>query len=755
MSSPRKRSKNHSSQGRSLTEPQLPLHIALAWIIDRVFPLNDDCQPVPVYSQGFIANILRIIAREVLEVGSKPGTYVSLRDELDPIIRKETKEISKRNDKKRNRGQKVQEEFEDVEKYTSWMSSFGDKFLDVAEGCAFLDRLEKELRDRLNYSDDDEPTEFPEPIERHSPIGVFARNLLNTLRKLSFDETTHLSREVAKWCGHETAGPSIHAGIWSLDRRSGMEDSLDKRMKAMQDYQAANSSGDYSNALASLRRFYDYQFPSSGRGQHQHALLNIASFHHSTGGMESAQAAIDEAIRVARTAGDKPCLEFCLSLAQRINMETSSVAYTPSETIRINQKPVSTSRLPEGHSPMDQLWSIKPALDLGEPVHIAFRRIHSSQGKDIPTERPISDEERSKPTKQWRTGQKLDMASWHATQASLWSMLGSGTLADFHEDSALGDLSPWNDGRLTVVLSKAQRAVERAEYDSALSMLLDMSVIQGMSISSYHRWARVVWKILERRCKMHGDQESLSYLSSLQPPSTGSQRQGPGGPQREIGHPDPIPLSEDLSPTKGIKMIQEHIRGSLFKAQKLQSSATPSHLILPHVLSATQLSSELGLWQTYRFGTVILCEVLLSMEGMSMAEKVIKEIDNIWDQVLGGDDFECIARGEMCLGKAKLELALDNESADLLDQAVVHIQQSLEFSTKLEYRSLMLESTSLLTLLAELRSAQDGQSGERDSLADRYMTIKSGDGNVALKEQVKLTGEIVKMVGVRVAEGWK
>lgn len=54
-------------------------------------------------------------------------------------------------------------------------------------------------------------------------------------------------------------------------------------------YQAANLSADYSGALASLRRFYDYQFPSTNKGQHQHALLNIAVFHYSAGGLESAR----------------------------------------------------------------------------------------------------------------------------------------------------------------------------------------------------------------------------------------------------------------------------------------------------------------------------------------------------------------------------------------------------------------------------------------------------------------------------------
>ncbi|OCF34681.1 hypothetical protein I316_03724 [Kwoniella heveanensis BCC8398] len=816
MSSPRKRSRTQFHQGRKLSEPSLPLHIALAWIIERIFPLNNDCQPVPVYSHRFVSDILRIIVREILEVGSRPATFTSLRDEIDPLVRTETNEILKRNNKKRSRGQAVQEEYEDAEVYTSWMTTFGEKFHDAAEGCAFLDRLEKELRDRLNYADDDDPTEFPEPIERHSPLGIFSRNLLNTLRKLSFDETAHLSREISKWCGVGPSGAcdSNRIGVWSLDRRSGIDDTLDKRIKAMQDYQAANASGDYSNALASLRRFYDYQFPSAGRGQHQHALLNIASFHYSTGGIDSAQSAVDEAIRVARTAGDKACLQHCLSLSQRIQTESSASAFTASETVRIHRKPISKSRLPEGTTPMDQLWSVKPALDLGEPVPIAFRRIHTALGTGIQVETPLGDEEKSVP-KQFRTGQKLDIAAWHATQAGLWGQLGklfeqgaglpsdiltngntisgSSALAAFHEDLTLEDLSPWDDGRLTVTLSRAQRAAERAEYDEALSLLLEMSTIQGISLAAYHRWARVVWAVLERRAKLHDDSDTVAYLVSLQPPKNYSKRVGPGGPTRETGHPASIGISMPYSTSdegdvdmaevqtsgrSGIKSIQEEIRESLRKGMKLHESNAPSHMILPHVLSSVQLSSELGLWGIYRFGMIVLAEALLEMDGM--AEKALNQVEQVWDQVLAGDDLEAIARGALVLGKASMELALIAEEnggvqreegsvrTDYKDRALRFIMQALEAATKLESRFIILECTSLLSLIHQLGekiephsvSTSLSQACDTDvkgrGYIERYMATKAGLENMGENAGLaRKVGEIVKFVGVRVAQGWK
>ncbi len=58
----------------------------------------------------------------------------------------------------------------------------------------------------------------------------------------------------------------------------------------------AIDSGDYAGSLDSLRRFYDYQFPSAGRGKHQHALLNLASFHYNVNELPAAKEASRTAV---------------------------------------------------------------------------------------------------------------------------------------------------------------------------------------------------------------------------------------------------------------------------------------------------------------------------------------------------------------------------------------------------------------------------------------------------------------------------
>lgn len=139
MSSPHKQSKLPSHQSRKLNEPLLPLHLALAWIIIRVFPINSDLQSLPVYSLQFTQKVLHIVGREILDVGSEPATFASLKTELDRLVKAETMQIIKKNEKKRSRGVHIEREFEDAEENRSWLGEMCDRFSDIADGCSFID----------------------------------------------------------------------------------------------------------------------------------------------------------------------------------------------------------------------------------------------------------------------------------------------------------------------------------------------------------------------------------------------------------------------------------------------------------------------------------------------------------------------------------------------------------------------------------------------------------------------------------------
>lgn len=156
--------------------------------------------------------------------------------------------------------------------------------------------------------------------------------------------------------------------------------------------------------------------------------------------------------------------------------------------------------------------------------------------------------------------------------------------------------------------------------------------------------------------KGSGNPDTLSYLLSLQPPKHYSSRVGPGGPLREHGHPKPIPLpmdeyyeavKNDGKFSTQISLLQDYVRSSLSTATKLQLSSSPSHLVLSHVLSALQLSSELGMWRLYRFGVVVLAEVMLSMEAVPLSRKAIHEIESVWSPV---SLMNCSLRGSKLTG---------------------------------------------------------------------------------------------------------
>lgn len=85
-------------------------------------------------------------------------------------------------------------------------------------------------------------------------------------------------------------------------------------------------------------------------------------------------------------------------------------------------------------------------------------------------------------------------------------------------------------------------------------------------------------------------------------------------------------------------------------------------------------------------------------------------------------------------------------------EAAEHLHLSLRSATKLGSRSLTLQATTLLALISDVLGLS-----ERDQLAERWGAAKVGDADdmSRRREQVRRVGEIVKLLGVRVAEGWR
>jgi hypothetical protein len=75
---------------------------------------------------------------------------------------------------------------------------------------------------------------------------------------------------------------------------------------------------DFYSAKDALRRFGDYGLYTQ-HGQHHHVLLNIAATLLAEEAYTLAKETIDEAIRIARARGDRPCLEHCMRVSRRID----------------------------------------------------------------------------------------------------------------------------------------------------------------------------------------------------------------------------------------------------------------------------------------------------------------------------------------------------------------------------------------------------------------------------------------------------
>lgn len=50
-------------------DPSVSLHLALAWLLIRATPANDQGVILNIYSMSFVAAILDVIAQEAFEVG--------------------------------------------------------------------------------------------------------------------------------------------------------------------------------------------------------------------------------------------------------------------------------------------------------------------------------------------------------------------------------------------------------------------------------------------------------------------------------------------------------------------------------------------------------------------------------------------------------------------------------------------------------------------------------------------------------------
>ncbi|KAL7419641.1 hypothetical protein Q5752_005554 [Cryptotrichosporon argae] len=721
-SSPKKKAPQPSGR---VVDPITPVQVALAWALVVLFP--DVADPPPVSSTAHVAGVLQLIALEAFEVSDGRLTFDALCRQLDRLYAKERRAARRRNDKLRARGQPVPLGMAAAEEVSSRRDEFLAHFAQVSDGCAFIGAIEREVRNRISESTDELP-DTPEPLDRRSPLGLYFRQLALALRRLSFAETSALAAAVAQWAGL-SPGPSAPA--WARPVAAApaglrVNSTVERREQAMVAYEQARDSGDYSGALAAMRRFYDYQPPSpaSAQSQRVHALLSLASFHYATGGLDAARSVIEEAIRNARSQGESQCLQQCMSIYHRLTTETN-VPILSTDAPRVAQ--ALEARLPKAATAADDLWLLQAALDLGEPVHVAFRRVYAALSRLDVFADGKDDKERN-----W--DRDFDFGAWHATQARLWGMLGSDTLAQHHWAQA-GD-APGT--RLGASCARADKAADTGDFESALSALLEWDTVRGMAVDTYHAWTEAVWALLERRARLAQDDESLTVIARARPPAP--TRAGPGAPAR-------VQSSTRLQTVDAVRAALDTV------LERLDAHA-PVHLVLPRALLALQLAADLSLWPVYRQAAVALAECLVRIDAADAASKAAEVVDGVADALT---DEETRARAELVRAQVELARALDADadgpsmstsiSTGAWDAAVAHLDRAEAHARAARARALVCRSLQLRALVADAR-------GEDAAEVMRAWEAEGAGADADGADETRRVVALVGRVGVRVAQGW-
>ncbi|BEI82788.1 hypothetical protein CcaverHIS002_0306560 [Cutaneotrichosporon cavernicola] len=705
-------------------DDELPLQLALGWVLLQVTPANEQGAMIDVFSRTFVADILAVIATEALEVNSTPATFGTLRTSVDTLVNKESVRLQHVINKRREKGFPVSDDMANLACTTGWLDAFREQFRDVTDGGATIDLIERDVAARIG-EDDGVILNNPEPLERLSPLGLYFRALVVKLRKLGFNETGKLSGMVATWCeaGLQEYSWETAQDIERRDPNPFPETRGMTRISHMEQHMEALATGDFVGAQQALVAFYDYraQMGDYDDKMAPHTLLNLSVFHYRTGGMEAAREAVEEAIRIARRANDADALQQALNLQHRLTTESEGAAWPSAMLPAVKQEPVPLRRLMHGVTPADDLWSLAAALDMGEPVPVAFRRIYTALGRATPLT-PSAEI------------QPLDPGAWHAAQANLWALLGSESLASLHEDVALADAGP--DVALQVSISRAERMAQRGAFEDALALLLGLA--EGLDHAAYRTWTRAVWATLARQVALAQDTEADKVLRGLH--SDSSARFGPGGPARDLWEPSAAPKEE-----RGVVFAHKHVMDTVksVRAGLDADPPTPPHLLLPPTLASLELSAGLGLWPTYRAGVVCLADVLL---GMDLPRRADTELEAVWDELVAGHDALLLARGALARAKAWAFLAMggsqeegEEERGEALARASEYADLAAAKAREASTAHVLAQTAILREMLAEM-GAQPGPSLE----------LAGG-----LSDTVRRVGEVMRLVGVRVAQGWK
>ena len=203
-------------------------------------------------------------------------------------------------------------------------------------------------------------------LDKASPLALWLRRSLLNLRDLSYFEAEALIDDIIVLCKPKEKQNAATL----MQSLAGKEAALSARTDVFETYTKAMVKEDYSAALDAVLRFFDFETAtlaggiSNNRGMRQHALLNLASFHHHFSEHAAARQACSEGIKVARQAGDLIALSALTSLLRSVEIDAKQYEQRSSngegEDISALADKANAKEDPGGYTnPMDYLRDIE------------------------------------------------------------------------------------------------------------------------------------------------------------------------------------------------------------------------------------------------------------------------------------------------------------------------------------------------------------------------------------------------------------
>ncbi|WFD42683.1 hypothetical protein MPSI1_001331 [Malassezia psittaci] len=467
------------------------------------------------------------------------------------------------------------------------------------------------------YDPQEEVLEGAQLLDRRSYLGLFVRRA-----RLAFEMLLDLERlQLAAKCG-----------IWRSDSSDALFDEWrsNDKAKAYLKWWNTTQRGDYEAAKNELHAFFDLTLPGCDQDLHQHALLNLAKFHMDTDGYSAARTTLNEAILLARTAGDTECMQACDHLLQQLTFLDSKSANSHSGLLTRREL---DSQLNSGAYAPLTLWKAdqyrqrgKPLLSIVQMLADAAWRSRSSTRKSCLDWEPRPSIERS-------------AACPSAVLAQTWLQIGVWPVAEsyIHHIDCVGQSKPaWRELRLTAFITKSYAEAESGEYVAAIYALTQPKVLECISsMAMWNTWQTAIWHVVNLRARRQNHTATLRHIESVAPD---------------------LPLHHQQ-----LGSASEHMAVHQFKYARKAITTQLLHQDLDEILKSIATAEQQNWYPLQRQGLALLAKYL-----MDSSPDDHQAINSIFDEILPASlaDFNVERRGYIQFFYSTMRLAvLDFEGA--------------------------------------------------------------------------------------------